>query len=350
MPRVNPHELNARASAEWKNGKCLHGDIAGAICDRPATDSHTVQRRGGLAAIAEDGHVLTALTNFHALNSSDGKPEPRRVGIGAASTYPGFCNAHDTALFRPIEGADIELNAEAALLFAYRAIGYELFGKRAAIRMAEVTRDADLGQPYVRQRQLAMMLDPYIDGLRLGLSDAEQWIAAYRALFHNRQLPGFGFTAARFDRVIPFVACGGFHVECDLAGRRLQKLGIATNPPPESIAFNVTSFGGKSTAILAWIGRPDGPGFQFAKSFSEVPHARLAAAVTRVAFEHVGNIFFRPSWWAGLSEERRTELKLRISSGAPSNALRNDDCLVDKGESDVLAEVIEFTAPTMPNS
>lgn len=33
---------------------------------------------------------------------SEGKPAPRKIGVGKASVFPGFCSKHDTTLFKPI--------------------------------------------------------------------------------------------------------------------------------------------------------------------------------------------------------------------------------------------------------
>src|SRR4051812_4436840 len=46
---------SAKMRSAGKQGKCLHPDAGGGHCSSKAIASHTVQRAGGLSAIAEDG-------------------------------------------------------------------------------------------------------------------------------------------------------------------------------------------------------------------------------------------------------------------------------------------------------
>jgi hypothetical protein len=72
-------------------------------------------------------------------------------GIGNASTFPGFCNAHD-AIFGPAEQKTVTLGREVVFLLSYRAIVYEKFLKEAALRSNEVyRREADEGRPFAEQ-------------------------------------------------------------------------------------------------------------------------------------------------------------------------------------------------------
>ncbi|MCH8823254.1 MAG: hypothetical protein IH984_07060 [Planctomycetes bacterium] len=59
-------------------------------CSRLAKMSHTLSRRGPLHAIAENGHVLTPRINIET-----GQYEMHKIGVGRASTFPGFCCNHE---------------------------------------------------------------------------------------------------------------------------------------------------------------------------------------------------------------------------------------------------------------
>ncbi|RKU01295.1 hypothetical protein C7H84_21860 [Burkholderia sp. Nafp2/4-1b] len=61
-----------------------------------AIRSHTVQRRGGLRLISEDGHAYSAKKGFVQIGKIDGKVGLEKIGVADASTFPGFCNHHDS--------------------------------------------------------------------------------------------------------------------------------------------------------------------------------------------------------------------------------------------------------------
>ena len=86
--------LQAKDKKEFRKSRpcvfpgCVHTSI-------PA--SHTLQRNGPLVAIAEDNHVLTPEVRL-----SNRKLEMVSVGVGEASTFPGFCPEHEK-LFSDLE-------------------------------------------------------------------------------------------------------------------------------------------------------------------------------------------------------------------------------------------------------
>ncbi|MBB3946982.1 hypothetical protein GGQ73_002946 [Rhizobium skierniewicense] len=104
-----------------KFNKCLCPDMG---CEKPAIRAHSVQKSTALSFIEEDKHVYGLKINF-----AGAKPvcEFERVGRNNASTFTGFCNRHDTEIFRPIDTKLLDLeNAEQLFLIAYRSLTREL--------------------------------------------------------------------------------------------------------------------------------------------------------------------------------------------------------------------------------
>jgi hypothetical protein len=222
---VNIFEIEARMIAELRKGYCSHPDPALDPCSSTIIKSHTVQKKGGLAAIAEAGHVLTVKPTMKEMIETDGNPQPRKIGVNNASVFPGFCNKHDTSLFKPIEGTSLPLTKVAAFLFSYRAIAYERFAKEAQLRGMDAHLEADRGHPFWKQAMIQMQIDSMINGIRIGMRDVEHW----KKKFDERLLSGsrddFHFVIIRFDQILPIVGCGAFHPEYDLQGNLLQQLG-----------------------------------------------------------------------------------------------------------------------------
>jgi hypothetical protein len=78
---------------------CLHPDAS--TCKRGIIKAHSVQRNGGLSAIAVRGKVYGIReNNVGDLSKTNGLLAPKLVGAGNASTFTGMCGFHDDETFR----------------------------------------------------------------------------------------------------------------------------------------------------------------------------------------------------------------------------------------------------------
>jgi len=324
---INFFELADEMRDEFARGYCSHPNHDRSTCG-PIINAHTVQRAGGLESIQEDRHVLTTKFTFGDLMKHNGKPPPRLVGINRASTFPGFCAKHDAQLFRPVEGADLSLDRSTAFLLAFRAVAYERFTKAAAVKCCEAQRQADRGRSFAEQVGVQQALDAIYRGQLKGLEDVGKRKAEYDARFISGDYANFHYLGVVFDGILPVVACGAFFPEYGFDGQHLQRISHGTEEF-DLITLNLTSYETNSIMLFGWLGRTDGPSAQFVRTFSDLPTDRKADAVLRVCFEHLENIYIKPSWWAG-SASARLRLGGRIPSGLPSTE-RRPNCLVDDG-------------------
>ncbi|SDD08719.1 SEC-C motif-containing protein [Bradyrhizobium brasilense] len=311
---INIFEIETGMIAELRDGYCSHPDPSADPCSPTITKAHTVQKKGGLASIAEAGHVLTVKPSMKEMIETDGNPQPRKIGVNNASVFPGFCSRHDTTLFKPIEGKSLSLTKDTAFLFSYRAIAYERFAKEAQLRSTDIQRDADCGHPFWKQAMIQMHLATVVAGIKIGMRDMDLW----KSQFDERLLSGarddFHFVAVRFDQVLPVVACGAFHPEFDLQGKPLQQLG-REGVDFDHVTVTVTTFEAQTIVVFGWIGADDGPAKALAESFAAVDDARKADALVRLLFIHTDNLFLRPSWWEALPEAHRQALNEMTRSG-----------------------------------
>lgn len=332
--RQKPPELYeglAELRAAFARGYCSHPEAGETTCSDEIVRAHTVQRRGGLAAIAENGHVISTITAAQDLFKNQGEFVPGEVGVRSASAFLGFCGYHDAAMFRPIEVGQALLTIETAFLLSFRAMAYELFMKRAALSAHGSKRDADKGRPFEVQCAIQEWLHWHEFGLRRGLADLERWKATYDAAYRAGNFDGFGFHGVVFDSVLPVVGCGGFHPEFDFAGQSLQRLGRGADLAYEHVVFNLTVLNGKSAGVIGWNEGTAGPAAAFARSFAAVADDQKAGAAIRLAFEHIENVHIRPSWWRGLSNEQRAAAILRMRTGGPMDPQRQASCLRPDG-------------------
>lgn len=336
---VNIFEVETKLIAQLREGYCSHPDPASDACSPTIAKAHTIQKKGGIAAIAEAGHVLTVKPSMKDMIESEGNPSPRKIGINNASVFPGFCNKHDTTLFKPIEGKSLSLNRDTAFLFSYRAIAYERFAKEAQFKAIAAQREMDRGQSFFHQSLIQKYLSAFMAGVQIGRRDMDRW----KALFDERLLSGarddFHFLAVRFDSVLPIVASAAFHPEFDFLGNLLQRLG-RDGGDLEHITLNVTVFEGQTLTVLGWIGNANGPAKAFADSFLQVADDRKADALTRLLFIQTDNLFLRPNWWEALPLVRQRAFKKMVLSGSTMHARLADE-FADDGISVVTGAVVE---------
>jgi hypothetical protein len=98
-------------------------------CPHPPIASHSIQRAGPISLLSDEtGHVLVLNTTFK-LGSM--KADMVRVGINDATTFPGLCPQHDSAIFRPIDVAPLlDPSDEQMFLLSYRSVLRELYTAR----------------------------------------------------------------------------------------------------------------------------------------------------------------------------------------------------------------------------
>jgi hypothetical protein len=273
-----------------------------------------VQRRGGLAAIADDGHVISGKRGFEDIFKNDGEIVPREFGVNHASTIMGFCDIHDDQLFAPIEKSPVTLDKTAAFLLSFRAICYEVFTKEAAFRTIDVQRQMDKGKNFEAQCYIQQYLHLVREGMKRSLRDLGAWKKSYDDAYRTSKYEDFAFYAVQFSQLLPIVACGAFHPEFDFAGNPLQLI-TRGQGSFEHVSFNLTVVNGKSVAVMGRTGDPGGPAELFCHSFKSLPKTSLANAAFYLACEHIENTFFRPSWWKAQSLQAKEHLISRFRSG-----------------------------------
>ena len=100
---------------KYSRGRCMHIDETGNRCKNPSIDSHSIQKNGRLANIAEGSQVYRLGANLFANDFQD-LVDFTIVGKSKASIFPGFCKKHDNDIFSPIENKNAILNKWSILL------------------------------------------------------------------------------------------------------------------------------------------------------------------------------------------------------------------------------------------
>lgn len=305
-----------QAHSEWVRSShvCLHPSASASTCSRNVINSHTVQKNGGLSAIAEANHVLSTKKGFLNIEKNDGEIIPTRVGLKDASTFPGFCSTHDTSMFLPVERPGASVSEENAFLLSFRALAYEYVMKCYTVASDAVKRDyADRGKSFPMQVATQSFIDATTRGTQIAIEDLTRWKAKYDKAYQNNDYSSFNAYMICFDSVLPFVGAGAFMPEFDLKGNGLQYLGVKSGL--EHLAINVTVLEGVTVAVFGWWPESSGAASRFVESFANIADNEKAAALATCLFEHLENVYYRQSWWEGLSSVEQRALDERTRSG-----------------------------------
>ena len=340
---MNPQVLLNRVGQEQAKGYCTHPEASQTTCSGKPTAAHTIQKEGGLRAIAENGHVMSIKRASLDLIKNEGSLVPGKDGIGRTSTFPGFCNAHD-GMFAAAEGAVVPLDDRTAFLLSYRSVAYERLMKEAALRANEANRrDGDLGKPFEDQARIQTALHGEKLQIEASLRDIASIQARFNAVFKDPSLSGFSYLIVEFDRVLPVVSSGALFPEVDMFGDRLQSLD--SWKALDALAVNFTVLNGRSVLVLGWLTGTKAPE-AFAASFARLPDDDKANTSARFAMEWIENTYATPTWWTGLPVEvKRTALASARTLDAPPVCQRDSGGYCSDGIQLVAAAVVRVVGP-----
>jgi hypothetical protein len=151
--------LEVRKKSEKKTRKCMFDN-----CSNLTIKSHVLQKNGILRDISEHNHLIQMLPANPFEMQEKGISDFKLVGINDVYTFQGFCNNHDSQIFKSIETEatiDFQDKAQQAL-FCYRGLCQE-------IRRKEIANEwiIDL-KPYFPYHYLTLinsLSDGFIDGM-----------------------------------------------------------------------------------------------------------------------------------------------------------------------------------------
>ncbi|MCD9008225.1 hypothetical protein LDO31_18710 [Luteimonas sp. XNQY3] len=275
-----------------KAGRCLHF-ASGEQCGE-FISAHSIQKNGQLSVIAHEGHVYALSMNVGDLKKNEGGVSLTRQGIGGISTFPGFCDKHDNALFAPIDKAPLVPNSEQVLLYAYRSLCREFFVKENALALIE---------NQIRDLPEASAIRPSFDTMKAGTSVSLENLRKHKSIF-EAAISNSAYGDIEYllftSKQAQFVAFSGlFYPEFDFSGNLLQDLvdpecrydllTVCSAPVQDGWGF-----------LFAWHKTSAPTCREFIGSLAAITHENERAgadAMFRMVVSNCENTAFSPLWW-----------------------------------------------------
>ena len=145
---------------------------------------------------------------------------------GRASTFPGFCSAHDSDLFGPIEREQFTGSPEQTFLVGYRALCHEVFAKGTAADGLTKTLDIiDRGRPEEAQREMQDWGRYQLIGTVLGHENNAWYKKQADQVVKSGDYSQWGGAVFEINGSLSLASSGSATPSFDLTGKRIQNLG-----------------------------------------------------------------------------------------------------------------------------
>lgn len=291
-------------------GNCMYFDRNGRQCRERAIQSHSVQRNGPLRSISESGHVIRIAPELRAQKLED-RTFFNRVGLAKASTFPGFCEIHDSDVFSDVETAEVSLEARSALIFSIRAAALEHFEKR---RLVEVQREILkqvhelIGTP--KGEVALLVLKGASQEVEAGTARMKQLFACY----HKGVPANYLYLGVKFESESIFAATGGFEPDWSLDFKSLYSV------HPRKTKWNfLTVFcgniGGKFIVFLGGFQRYRNHRIDRFLNSIDVGSKDFISTIFSISTIHTDNSYVRESWYHSLLPSERRNIEKMMASG-----------------------------------
>ncbi|MNK25565.1 hypothetical protein D3C87_438920 [compost metagenome] len=177
-------------------------------CRLPIKGAHSLQKNGVLKYLekAEKGNAYIYCHYERKLRGADNFYDLKKIGRGDASTFFGFCDFHDTELFKSIENdpnsTDIN-NDEHCFLHSYRSFSHSYHRKYEELKLYN-SKDAEVSK--LLQNLYGPALKDKIKGIELAIHDFEKPKKKLDKLLLEKDYSGLDYLCFEFPHTIP-VAC-----------------------------------------------------------------------------------------------------------------------------------------------
>jgi SEC-C motif len=280
-------------------------------CKDPVIRAHSISRNAALTKVARAGRVYQPNPNLFEIRKHRGSIRHTLVGINRATTFTGFCNSHDTMLFRPIDDGPITPTDEQSLLLHFRALCRELYVKRSTIRTNRLRGELDRGKP----PEMQDMLQELVNKTGFAIQDSVDKMESDKAIC-DRALLTDDFTAISgcvlFFKETPTLACSGLTQPIyDFSGRMLQRI-EDFREPLFNLSFTLLPNPPGGIAVFAWLRDGDAVCKPFMSSLLSLPDERKSDALVQLIFDSFENHAAQPDWWESLSIVAKGELEERL--------------------------------------
>lgn len=257
--------------------------------------------------ISEAGHVFGYNPSPENFTRFNGSLAPALIGINKASTFSGFCQFHDDAVFRPIEKRAFEGTAEQCFLLAYRAFCRDYYTKVAASNLAEARSRLDSGHDLSAQIAIQSQVHLFNVGIQAGLRDNMHHKKIFDSILEHKRYSDVHAIVFEFDGVWPIMSSGSTNPDFDFDGNLIQDL-MDLELTPDLLTLTSFYDGNKSYVVMAWAISSHASCHRIVRSLMTRPERDWPDYLTQFIYRNFENVFMSPKWWGSLEASKRDQI------------------------------------------
>lgn len=287
----------------WAPRGCMHPEASDDACKGKIIDAHTIQRKGPLEKIT-DGTKHVQRIDFNALR---GCLFAEPISWKKASVFPGYCQHHDTQLFKELETKEFIGSNEQCVLQAYRNVCSELYKKRALVDYLEFQRGVlDKGKDFREQIEIQASISRNIDGQKKSIEELECLKYRFHNSILNKEWDSFSSSVYFFEGEMSIVSASAIQVDYDFNGNQYVDL-FDLAQDAETIIYSVLNTNNGGAIIFCW---PEEfkVAKKFVESFDEIDDCHKGDIFAQYCFLSSEHTFFSKTWWNGLSKKQKARV------------------------------------------
>ncbi|TKC04355.1 hypothetical protein [Pedobacter frigoris] len=278
---------------------------------RAINNSHTIQKATSISTISEDGHLL-----WPTFNHKKGVLELSKIGLNYASTFPGFCRAHEQ-MFNPFEEKKDMSTEQDFRLQVYRSICREIVENKRSLdtsllrrnqyilfrdnKLSEMIR-AEADALHIDSKSIVSMRHEFVDWRLRELNKSVKQSEAYLADLHKLYLSIHNdLVKNKAQKVFVQAMEVDWVIPCCLAGRGGFKLNNKSKRRAD-IILNALPYENKTFLILASHFKDKRFVDTYINSFTKHPF-HLIKMVESWMLYGSDHWFIRPSVWESLADD-----------------------------------------------
>lgn len=284
----NPNRINSIMQEKLKSTDykvCFHPNKA--ECKKPIKNAHTIQNNGVLSIISENDKVrITDL--FNKIRSGTATREVRRKN---ATTFYGFCEFHDSAVFSDIENYSYNESIKQNFLHAYRTCSQEYHKKN---RMLKAVQESFKENPSV-YNELGFV-ESYTN-MEMSASDVEEYMNIFNTSIENSNFEIIDSYVYKFSKVYDFAVTTMFSPTYDLKGNLLNDIYSNDEERLKSIFVSFLPSDENSYLIISWL-KEDSEHFEsYINDIKEMNEEMLKIFLNNLLPTYSENIVLSPRLW-----------------------------------------------------
>nr|WP_186811634.1 hypothetical protein [Paenibacillus xylanexedens] len=289
-------------------------------CSGPIKSAHTLQNNRILDRISDDGHLYHFATEV----VEEGAPPIsiiKKISRNDASTFFGFCDYHDTELFKPIELRNYNNEPEQDFLFAFRSLALEMHKKERFL--SSVIRTFN-------EKPRLMLNEQNVYLYRLAQVDIKDHKTEYNTFKENYVSNNFAIMRTlyrKLDFEVKFATSASIAVQYDLHGKSITDAFDLSGERVPSIFLTIyPTKNGTTDIIISYLLIDDYFYSSYFDSLDTLSDENLLKYLNYLIIESTENIFLSSSYLDGLNELERESLERSYNSSM--NIIERTDLLI----------------------